>query len=173
MAAGIARHPQLQHSGAVLACVLTALLATLHYPGRLWVTLQRRLPLLLSVPHAAFAVGLFFLLAPSGWLARAVAQVMGWGSPPDWITVQDPYGLSLALALTIKESWFLLWVLAAVLAEQSVTRQMVMVAFLNNFGRASRATAAAAVRLRPTRRLSRPAGSAGTSSRVREVKVRR
>jgi putative thiamine transport system permease protein len=40
--------------------------------------------------------------------------------------VQDPYGLSLALALAIKESWFLLWVLAAVLGEQAVSRQMVM-----------------------------------------------
>ena len=110
--------------GTVLACGLAALLATLYYPGHLWRTLQRRLPLLLSLPHAAFAVGLFFLLSPSGWLARALAQVLGWSSPPDWITVQDPYGLSLALALALKESWFLLWVLASVLGEQAVSRQM-------------------------------------------------
>jgi ABC-type sulfate transport system permease component len=110
--------------GTVLACGLATLLATLHYPGRLWWTLQRRLPLLLSLPHAAFAVGLFFLLAPSGWLARALAQGLGWTSPPEWITVQDPYGLSLALALAVKESWFLLWVLASVLGEQAVSRQM-------------------------------------------------
>ena len=112
--------------GTVLACTMAALLATLYYPGRLWMSLQRRLPLLLSVPHAAFAVGLFFLIAPSGWLARAVAYFAQWVSPPDWVTVQDPYGLSLALALAIKESWFLLWVLAAVLGEQAVSRQMVM-----------------------------------------------
>ena len=112
--------------GTVLACTMAALLATLYYPGRLWMTLQRRLPLLLSVPHAAFAVGLFFLIAPSGWLARAVAHFAQWVSPPDWVTVQDPYGLSLALALAIKESWFLLWVLTAVLGEQAVSRQMVM-----------------------------------------------
>lgn len=110
----------------VLACGIAALLATLHYPGRLWMLLQRRLPLLLSVPHAAFAVGLFFLIAPSGWLARAIAHFVQWTSPPDWVTVQDPYGLSLALALAIKESWFLLWVLAAVLGEQTVSRLMVM-----------------------------------------------
>ena len=40
--------------------------------------------------------------------------------------MQDPYGLSLALALAIKESWFLLWVLAALLGEQPVRRQMVV-----------------------------------------------
>jgi len=112
--------------GTVLACGMAALLATLHYPSRLWISLQRRLPLLLSVPHAAFAVGLFFLIAPSGWLARAIAHFFQWTSPPDWVTVQDPYALSLALALAIKESWFLLWVLAAVLGEQAVSRQMVM-----------------------------------------------
>ena len=110
----------------VLACVMVALLATLHYPTQLWMSLQRRLPLLLSVPHATFAVGLFFLIAPSGWLARAVAHFAQWTAPPDWVTVQDPYGLSLALALAIKESWFLLWVLAAILGEQAVSRQMVM-----------------------------------------------
>jgi len=110
----------------VLACAIAATLATLHYPSRLWTQLQRRLPLLLAVPHAAFAVGLFFLIAPSGWLARAVGHFVQWTNPPDWVTVQDPYGLSLALALAIKESWFLLWVLAAVLGEQAVSRQMVM-----------------------------------------------
>ncbi|MDD2918540.1 ABC transporter permease subunit [Rhodoferax sp.] len=112
--------------GSALALIMAMLLASWHYPGTLWLTLQRRLPLLLALPHAAFAVGLFFLLAPSGWLARLVAQLVHWTSPPDWVTVQDPYGLSLALALAIKESWFLLWVLAALLGEQPVRRQMVL-----------------------------------------------
>jgi len=112
--------------GSALALGLAMLLASRHYPGALWLTLQRRLPLLLALPHAAFAVGLFFLLAPSGWLARLIAQVLQWTSPPDWVTVQDPYGLSLALALAIKESWFLLWVLAALLGEQQLGRQMVV-----------------------------------------------
>ena len=110
----------------VMACGIAALLAMLHYPGTSWLKLQRRLPLLLSMPHAAFAVGLLFLIAPSGWLARAIGHFAQWTSPPDWVTAQDPYGLSLALALAIKESWFLLWVLAAVLGEQNVARQMVV-----------------------------------------------
>lgn len=112
--------------GSGLAFVLAVALVTLHYPGTLWLKLQRRLPLLLAMPHAAFAVGLFFLIAPSGWVARATAQFLQWTSPPNWVTVQDPYGLSLALALAFKESWFLLWVLAALLGEQQVGRQMVV-----------------------------------------------
>ena len=113
-------------ASTVLACAIAALLATLHYPGPVWTQLQKRLPVLLALPHAAFAVGMFFLIAPSGWLARALAPVFSWTSPPQWLTVQDPYGLSLALALALKESWFLLWMLMALLGEEGVSRQMVL-----------------------------------------------
>jgi len=112
--------------GTALGVALAAGLASALYPGPRWRVWQRRLPLLLSVPHAAFAVGLFFLLSPSGWLARAVAPLVGWLEPPPWTTVQDPWGLSLALALGLKESAFLLWMLVAVLGEQAVQRQMVV-----------------------------------------------
>lgn len=117
-----------------LAVLMAGAIAMLVYPGRVWQRLQLRLPLLLSVPHAAFAVGLFFLLAPSGWLARGLAQLLGWASPPGWVTVQDPFGLSLALALAIKESWFLLWVFGAVLGEQVVARQMTIACSLGYAG---------------------------------------
>lgn len=107
-----------------LALLLAGGIATQAFPGRAWTALQHRLTLLLSLPHAAFAVGLSFLMAPSGWLARIVAQVLDWASPPAWVTVQDPWGLSLALALAIKESGFLLWALFAILGEQAIVRQM-------------------------------------------------
>lgn len=110
--------------GPALACALAAALATTSYPGAVWQGMQRRLPVLLSMPHAAFAVGLLFLIAPSGWLARAIGQFLAWGAAPDWVTVQDPYGLALALALALKESWFLLWTLAALLGEQAVAQQL-------------------------------------------------
>lgn len=112
--------------GTALACALTAGAATHLYPSATWLRLQRRLPLLLAVPHAAFAVGLAFLLAPSGWLARLVAPVAGWAAPPAWVSVQDPHGLALALALALKESFFLLWVLMAVLAEQATARHLLL-----------------------------------------------
>ena len=106
------------------ALLLAGAMAMQSYPGTGWGRLQQRLTLVLSVPHAAFAVGLFFLLSPSGWLARLIAQFLGWVTPPSWEIVQDPLGLSLALGLAIKESWFLLWALGAVLGEHSVARQM-------------------------------------------------
>lgn len=107
-----------------LAMLFAGAIAMLVYPGRGWSRLQLRLPLLLSIPHAAFAVGVFFLLSPSGMLARLFAQLLGWASPPGWVIVQDPYALSLAFALAIKESWFLLWVFGAILGEQAVARHM-------------------------------------------------
>ncbi len=65
---------------------------------------------LLAVPHAAFAVGLAFLLAPSGWLVRLVAvPLLGLERPPDWPLAGDPWGLSLILGLTLKEIPFLLF----------------------------------------------------------------
>jgi putative thiamine transport system permease protein len=113
-------------ASTVLALLLAAAVVTLHYPGSGWQALQRRLPLALSIPHAAFAIGLFFLLAPSGWLARAVAWVFSWTAPPAWVTVQDPWGLSLTLALALKESVFFLWVLAALLGQKDIARQLVV-----------------------------------------------
>lgn len=120
--------------GTALACLLAGGVATLAYPSAAWQRLQSRLPLLLSLPHAAFAVGLLFLLAPSGGLARLLATVLGWAAPPAWVTVQDPHGLALALALVLKESWFLLWVLMAVLGEAATARQA-LVARTLGYGR--------------------------------------
>lgn len=107
-----------------LALLMAGGIASATFPGRAWTVLGRRLSLLLAVPHAAFAVGLSFLIAPSGWLARLIAQLIGWTTPPAWVTVQDPYGLALAVALAIKESGFLLWTLFAILGEREVVRQM-------------------------------------------------
>lgn len=110
--------------GTTLAFLFAITIAMLLYPGRRWLQLRQRLPILLAIPHAAFAIGFFFLIAPSGWLSRLMALLSGWITPPDWISVQDSYGLNLALALALKESWFLLWVLFAVLSEQEITKQM-------------------------------------------------
>ncbi len=110
--------------GTALACVLAAGITRWHFPGSAWVRIQARLPVLLAMPHTAFAVGLFFLLSPSGWLTRPLAAALGWESPPNWVTVQDPRGLALAVALGLKESWFLLWATLGVLGERDTAQQL-------------------------------------------------
>ena len=69
---------------------------------------------ILAIPHAAIAIGLLFLLSPSGWLVRIFSPwLTGFDRPPNWITVQDPYGMSLILALVVKEMPYLLFVMLA------------------------------------------------------------
>lgn len=81
--------------------------------------LMRALSPLLSVPHVTVAFGLAFLLAPSGWLVRAFTS---FERPPDWLTVHDPAGLGLILALTVKELPFLLLMTLAALNQVPAAR---------------------------------------------------
>jgi putative thiamine transport system permease protein len=67
----------------------------------------RLLSWLLATPHAAFALGFAFLIAPSGWLVRIAALVLPVATPPDWPVPHDRWGLSLALGLVLKEMPFL------------------------------------------------------------------
>jgi len=70
--------------------------------------LSRFLSPLLSVPHAAAAIGLAFLIAPSGFLVRAVSPwATGWSRPPDLLILNDPLGLTMTFGLVVKEVPFL------------------------------------------------------------------
>lgn len=79
----------------------------------------------LAAPHAAVAIGLAFVLAPSGWMARAVAPILGLTQPPDLATVNDPMGLALILGLMVKEVPFLLLVLLTALTQIPLRQQMI------------------------------------------------
>lgn len=97
-----------------LVLVLTMLALVCAHGTRLWRWLNGLLPPLLAVPHAAMAVGLLFLIAPSGWFARLVSpSLSGWQRPPtDWVA-PDGGGWSLILGLVVKETPFLLLAAAA------------------------------------------------------------
>lgn len=83
---------------------------------RLFARLRRGLAPLLAVPHVAIAIGIAFLIAPSGWAVRLASPwATGWHLPPDIATVQDPYGFALAAALIVKEVPFLLLMTLAAL----------------------------------------------------------
>lgn len=76
---------------------------------------QNWLAPLLAMPHAAVAIGFGFLIAPSGWLARPIALLLGWDRPPDVTTLRDEWGMALIAALVIKETPYLLLVMIAAL----------------------------------------------------------
>ena len=85
----------------------------------------RLLAPLLAAPHAATAIGLGFVIAPSGWIARMFAQLpTGFDTPPDLATVNDTRGLALILGLVVKELPFFALVILAALAQLPVAQQM-------------------------------------------------
>ena len=89
-----------------------------------WPVLVRALSPMLAMPHAALAIGLAFLLAPSGWLLRALSPwATGLVDPPPWLTTQDPWGLGLIAVLVAKEIPFLLWAAASQLQRAEVTQR--------------------------------------------------
>ncbi|GEK72124.1 MULTISPECIES: ABC transporter permease [Halomonas] len=98
---------------AIVTLFLGAFLGT--RPLR-WV--QRLLAPLLAVPHAAAAIGLAFLLAPSGLASRLVSPwASGWQQPPDYLFPGDPAGLALIAGLVLKEVPFLLLMSLAALPQ--------------------------------------------------------
>ena len=124
-------HPQLWPafalslaSGAVSTLIALALclvlLAGLHH-SPVWYRLQALAATGLAVPHLAFAIGFGFLVMPSGLMARLFA---GGDAPPQWITVQDPWGVTLTLALALKELPFLLTAGFAVLSRGDAALQL-------------------------------------------------
>ncbi|MDH3195722.1 MAG: ABC transporter permease, partial [Hyphomicrobiales bacterium] len=84
----------------------------------LFAAMERLVSPLLSVPHAAAAFGLAFLIAPSGFLVRLVSPwLTGWDRPPDILIVNDKLGLAMMAGLIVKEIPFLLLVSLAALPQ--------------------------------------------------------
>lgn len=91
----------------------------------------RLVPPFLAVPHAATALGLAFLIAPSGWFLRLFSPwATGLSTPPDLLIVGDAYGLSLIAGLVLKEVPFLLLVTAAALTQSDARRRLDVAASL-------------------------------------------
>lgn len=89
-----------------------------------WKKLEAWLSPLLAIPHVAFAIGLMFLVSPTGWLNRLLDLI---SSKLAIINLaQDPYALGLILVLTIKETPFLILMSIAVL-QQLNTPQLVRI----------------------------------------------
>ncbi|WOD07241.1 ABC transporter permease [Marinomonas sp. GJ51-6] len=100
--------------GPLLSLWLALSLLAWGYQRPFFKKIETLLSPILAIPHAAIAIGLLFLLSPSGWLIRLFSPwLTGFERPPNWITVQDPYSLSLVFALVIKEMPYLLFVMMA------------------------------------------------------------
>lgn len=86
---------------------------------------RRLLSPLLSVPHAAAALGLAFLVVPSGWLVRLVSpELTGLVTPPDYLVVHDRFGLTMVGGLIAKEIPFLFLMAVAALPQVEFRRDL-------------------------------------------------
>lgn len=123
---------------ATAISVATVILFAAFWRGtRLFRVLQRLISPLLSVPHSAVALGLLFLLAPSGWLVRAISPwPSGFDRPPDIALAPDPLGLAFILALVVKEVPFLFLMLLAAL-DQVPERETMALARSLGYGQAT------------------------------------
>ena len=127
-------HPQLWPALALsigtgtLSLIISALLAFWIvaglYGGKLWAGSSGLMGGFLSLPHLAFAIGFGFLITPSGLLARVIGSIAGWAVPPQWVTTQDPLGLSLIAVLVLKEVPFLIWLISALLARPDISQML-------------------------------------------------
>jgi len=105
-------------ASTALSLVLVVLFLGSFLGTPLYRRIQRWLSPLLAVPHAAAAIGLAFLLTPSGWVVRGFSPwLSGWAYPPDYAFPGDAWGLSLILGLIIKEVPFLLLMSLAALVQ--------------------------------------------------------
>ncbi|WP_432448274.1 ABC transporter permease [Aliiroseovarius marinus] len=114
-------------AASFLSIAMTALILAGWSGTRGFRSLERLLSPFLSVPHAAAAFGLAFLIAPSGWIARLFSPwLTGWDRPPDLLILNDPWGLSLIAGMVVKEVPFLLLMSIAALGQIDGTRRMAL-----------------------------------------------
>ena len=91
---------------------------------RMFQTMERIVSPLLSIPHAAAAFGLAFLIAPSGLLLRIVSPwATGFDRPPDLLIVHDRLGLAMVAGLVVKEVPFLFLMMLAALPQARATER--------------------------------------------------
>ncbi len=86
-------------------------------PGWRW--MRAMLAFVLASPHSAVALGLAFLVAPSGWIVRLLSPwATGWQDPPaGLVTLRDPLGLTLVIGLVLKETPYLVLMIVAASAQ--------------------------------------------------------
>ncbi len=78
---------------------------------------------LIALPHITMAIGLIFLLSPSGLLLRSVSPwLIGFDRPPNSYLFPDEYGFFLILGLILKEIPFLILVSLSALREFSSSK---------------------------------------------------
>jgi putative thiamine transport system permease protein len=106
-----------------LAVMLSILILGNYFNTTLLGHIQRILGPILVIPHAAAAIAIGFLIAPSGLIMRLFSPwLSGAELPPDTLLPNDPYGLSIILGLSLKELPFVLLMALAAMQQKEIKR---------------------------------------------------
>lgn len=111
---------------STLLAFITAIMILAAFFDSAWLTrIERLLSPILVIPHAAAAIAVGFLIAPSGMIARLISPwLSGWELAPHGILPHDPYGVSIMLGLMLKELPFLLLMALSVLAQPELGKKL-------------------------------------------------
>ncbi|MBE0443167.1 MULTISPECIES: ABC transporter permease [unclassified Psychrobacter] len=109
----------------LLSFVMTLMILAAFF-NSVWLTrIEHLLSPILVIPHAAAAIAVGFLIAPSGMFARLISPwLSGWELAPEGIFPHDPYGISIILGLTLKELPFLLLIALGALAQPDLGKKL-------------------------------------------------
>ncbi|WP_298906632.1 ABC transporter permease [uncultured Psychrobacter sp.] len=109
----------------LLAFVMTLMILAAFF-NSVWLTrIERLLSPILVIPHAAAAIAVGFLIAPSGMFSRLISPwLSGWELAPGGIFPHDPYGISIILGLTLKELPFLLLMALGALTQPELGKKL-------------------------------------------------
>ena len=119
---------------AVSLAIVTVFTAA-WFETRTFQVMLRFLSPLLSVPHAAAAIGLAFVISPSGLIVRLLSPwATGSDRPPDLLILHDSLGLTMTTGLIAKEVPFLFLMTLAALPQTEARRHMRIAANLG-YGR--------------------------------------
>ena len=135
---GISHSIWLSFTTGLLATALSAgmalLLPGLLYGHKSFQILGRYLSPILSLPHITVAVGILFLMQPSGWLMRLLSPYFtGFDRPPIGYFFPDQHGFALVIALMAKEIPFLILMTLSALSQIN-TRPLLTVARSLGYG---------------------------------------
>lgn len=109
----------------LLAFIITLMILAAFFNSPWLNRIQRLLSPILVIPHAAAAIAVGFLIAPSGMISRLVSPwFSNWELAPNGMFPHDSFGISIILGLTLKELPFLLLMALGVLAQPELGKKL-------------------------------------------------
>ena len=109
----------------LLAFIITLMILAAFFNSPWLNQIQRLLSPILVIPHAAAAIAVGFLIAPSGMISRLASPwLSGWELAPNGMFPHDSFGISIILGLTLKELPFLLLMALGVLAQPELGKKL-------------------------------------------------